>query len=697
MSRRRDGGRQGKGAGGRLTGRWLLLVPALLILFSAAPATAQVLRVELSVSPQFPTVVTVGQAGLPAKLSMVNSATVGGVPVAITEITLNPSCGSVSLDCSAPDPGVFALSPTATGTSGACLGRTFTVTPPDANGRSVFVPNAPFDLQPPGQADSTCDISFTFRVLKAPTLDAQPSAGLQTAAVATVTGSAKLDPNVSGVGVARGLQTVNVGKAQPTVVTTAIGAQAVGGTIVDTAAVSGPVALGGTVTFRLYGPNDPGCTGPAIFSSTNPLSGGSSTSDPFTTTAVGTYRFVATYSGDANDNSVTGNCADPGEAVVVGPPGGGRYTPLTPARVLDTRDGTGLTGPVGPGSTVDVQIAGKGGVPATGVSAVALNVTVTQPTALGYVTLFPTGAPRPEASNLDFFPGDTVPNLVVVKLGTGGRASVFNATGTTHLVADVAGWFSDTGTGNDGRFQPLVPARILDTRVGTGGGARLGPGGSLDVQVAGQGGVPATGVEAAVLNVTVTGTTATSFLTAYPTGEARPLASNLNFDSGDTVANRVFAKLGAGGKVTIFNLAGSADVVVDVGGWYTDASLAGVGGTYTPLNPARILDTRTGAGGVTGPLAGGTSVDVQVTGQAGVPSSGVRAVVLNATVVQPAALGYLTMFPAGAPLPNASDLDFAPGDIRANLVVVGVGTGGRVGLFTLAGTHVVLDVAGWFS
>ena len=377
---------------------------------------------------------------------------------------------------------------------------------------------------------------------------------------------------------------------------------------------------------------------------------------------------------------------------------GGRYTPLTPARLLDTRNGTGgVSVPIGPAATIDVQVAGRGGVPVAGAAAVAINVTATQPTASGFLTLFPTASPRPLAANLNFVPAKTVPNLVVVKLGPDGRVSMFNSAGTTDVIVDVAGWYSDVAAGNDGRYSPLVPARILDTRDGTGGGARLGPGASLNLQVTGRGGVPATGVGAAVLNVAVTRTTATSFLTVHPAGVARPLAASLNFVAGDTVSNRVMAKVGSTGMITIYNNSGSADVVVDVGGWYSDATVAGTAGTYVPLQPARVLDTRDATGAITGPIGAGASVDVQLTGRGGVPASGVSAVILNATVIGPASAGYLTISPTGTARPLAADLNFGAGETRPNLVVVRVGPEGRVALFSSAGTHVAFDVAGWFS
>ncbi len=375
----------------------------------------------------------------------------------------------------------------------------------------------------------------------------------------------------------------------------------------------------------------------------------------------------------------------------------GRFTPLSPARILDTRTGLGGQKPIGPGATAELQVTGRGGVPASGVGAVAMNVAVVQPTASGYLTLYPGGTARPLAANLNFAAGETVSNLVVVKTGANGTVAIHNPAGTTHVIADVAGWYSESAAANEGRLEPLSPTRLLDTRTGLGGAARLGPGGSLELQVAGRAGVPSTGAQAAILNVTVTGTTAPSYLTVHPTGEARPNASNVNFAAGDTVANRVMVKLGSSGRVTIFNGAGSADVIVDVGGWYTDASVSGALGAFIPLVPSRVLDTRDGTGGAGGLVGAGATRSVQITGRGGVPSSGARAVILNATVTGTGAAGYLTVFPSGTSRPTASDLNFAAGDTRANLVVAKLSSGGQLTIFSSAATHVIFDVAGWIS
>lgn len=163
-----------------------------------------------------------------------------------------------------------------------------------------------------------------------------------------------------------------------------------------------------------------------------------------------------------------------------------------------------------------------------------------------------------------------MPNLVVVKVGAGGLVNLFNYAGATHVIADVAGWFGVGPRAPTGSLASATPFRIVDTRYALGAPARakVGPGGTLTVQVTGAENLPPPGVTAVVLNVTVTEPTAGSFLTVWPHGEARPLASNLNYEAGQTVPNQVVVKVGAGGQVDLFNHAGSTHIVIDVAGWY---------------------------------------------------------------------------------------------------------------------------------
>jgi hypothetical protein len=410
--------------------------------------------------------------------------------------------------------------------------------------------------------------------------------------------------------------------------------------------------------------------------------------------------YLATHWNTASSSFLANADGSPAPPTTTVVPASSRYTPLTPARVLDTRNGTGGFSKLGPGQTISVQLSGVGGVPASGAAAVAVNVTAVNPTASSYLSVFPTGSPRPTASNLNFDKGQTVPNMVVAKLGTGGKVNVYNAAGSTDVLFDVAGWYSDGSTSTGGTYGSLTPARILDTRNGTGAPtARLGTQKSLSVQATGVGGVPSSGVGAVVLNVTAVGPSAGSYLTVYPTGASVPTASNLNFGPGQNVPNLVIAKVGTGGKVNVYNAAGTTDVVFDVAGWYSDGSSTSTAtGLYGSLTPARILDTRNGTGGYSHEVGPGQAIAVQATGVGGVPSSGVSAVVLNVTVTGPSAGSYLTVYPSGSSVPTASNLNFGPGQTVANLVIVKVGSGGKVNVYNAAGsTDVIFDVAGWYS
>jgi YVTN family beta-propeller protein len=402
-----------------------------------------------------------------------------------------------------------------------------------------------------------------------------------------------------------------------------------------------------------------------------------------------------------------GPAATASKAVNVTLPTKEPYNPLAPARITDTRPSSGFPNAgktLGPGQSLDVQVSGAGGVPSSGVTAVVLNVTVTNTTTSSFLTAWPTGAARPTASNLNWVAGQTVANLSEVGLGAGGKVSVFNPAGSVDVVVDVEGYAAPAATAGTGLYNPLAPARITDTRPSSGfpnAGKTLGPGQSLDVQVTGAGGVPKSGVGAVVVNVTATNTTKSSFLTVWPTGVTRPTASNLNWFAGQTVPNRVQVPVSPEGKVSIFNPAGSVDVVVDVGGYFTDSSnLFATGAQFAPNTPARITDTRSGSGfpnaGKT--LGTGGLLKVQVSGAGGVPATGVTAAVLNVTATNTTTSSFLTVWPTGATRPTASDLNWVATQTVPNLVVVKLGSDGSVQVFNAAGsTDVVVDVSGWYS
>ncbi|HEY6596313.1 MAG TPA: Ig-like domain-containing protein [Asanoa sp.] len=257
----------------------------------------------------------------------------------------------------------------------------------------------------------------------------------------------------------------------------------------------------------------------------------------------------------------------------------------------------------------------------------------------------------------------------------------------------------DNSQPTEATYQPLAPARILDTRSGVGAPAATVPaGGSVTLQVTGRGGVPASGVGAAVLNVTVTQPTAAGYLTVYPAGSSRPMVSNLNFVAGQTIPNLTAVKTGTGGAVTLYNgSSGTVHLTADIAGYYLSGTPT-VAGAYGPLTPTRILDTRSGVGAPAATVPAGGSVTLQVTGRGGVPVSGVGAAVLNVTVTQAAAAGYLTVYPAGSSRPTVSNLNFVAGQTISNLTAVKTGTGGAVTLYNgSSGTvHLIADIAGYF-
>jgi hypothetical protein len=182
----------------------------------------------------------------------------------------------------------------------------------------------------------------------------------------------------------------------------------------------------------------------------------------------------------------------------------------------------------------------------------------------------------------------------------------------------------------------------------------------------------------------------------WPKGADQPVASNLNRQSGWTIPNAVTVKIGDGGKVNIYNNNGSADVVIDVVGYYRE----GTGGGFTSLAPVRIQDSRPASqvGPFATPWGGGITRSVTVTGgSTGVPADA-DSVVLNVTATGTTASSYLTVWPKGADQPVASSLNWQPGWTIPNAVTVKVGDAGKIKIFNnVATTHVVIDVAGWYG
>jgi hypothetical protein len=305
------------------------------------PASSADAAVGLSTSMTLPVGVSVGQTGLTGSVTAINTNTPpnGAESLMMSPIRLALSCGAAGTagnPCPTPDPGVFVVSPTATGAAGtACAGITFNASAPDANGVVTLTPTAPVVLGPPGGAAGSdrCTVDFTFSVLKMPAIDLDPAAGVQTRANARIGAT-----SMSGLTVESGPSIqLTVAGGTPTVSTQASPSVAVGGAISDSATVTRPgsgVTPTGNITFRLFGPDNASCAGAPIFTSTQPLSSGSAQSGSFSPTLPGTYRWVAAYSGDTNYNAVASACNAPNEGVVV---------TAGPRRAVADFDGDGRT------------------------------------------------------------------------------------------------------------------------------------------------------------------------------------------------------------------------------------------------------------------------------------------------------------------------------------------------------------------
>jgi hypothetical protein len=345
---------------------------------------------------------------------------------------------------------------------------------------------------------------------------------------------------------------------------------------------------------------------------------------------------------------------------------GANYTPVAPARILDTRTGAGTGGtiaPVAANGTLTLPIPSVNGVPAADISAVVMNVTVTKPAKGGNLTVYPGTGAAPLVSNLNFSAGETVPNLVTVQLSGGEVSFRNNSGGTVQLVADLEGFYGPGGFG----FKPAAPARVLDTRTGAGAGGAIAPvaaNGNLQLDLSGR--VPA-GTAAVVMNVTVTQPQRDGFLTVYPGGLSKPNASNLNFTHGETVPNLVIVPV-TGGVVNFANTSGgTVQLVADLAGYFA----SGAPDSFVPYGPTRELDTRT----IHSPLAAHATDTINIVNYTVAGCACADAMVDNITVTAPAKAGVLTVYPAGQPRPLASNLNFSAGETVPNLVIVAGGNG----------------------
>ncbi len=394
------------------------------------------------------------------------------------------------------------------------------------------------------------------------------------------------------------------------------------------------------------------------------------------------------------------------------PSQGARFTAVDPVRILDTRPGPGQKGFAGPmvsgtAGAQELTVQGTNGVPANA-NAVVLNVTVTQPSRAGVLAVQPGGSTgEPTTSFLNFVAGQDVSNFVTVKLGANGKLRFYNFIGSTHVTADLVGWY--TPDANGAFFQSVNPKRLLETRTteassppkgGFGGALGNGAANSRELQVVGgDTSIPSVGTTAVILNVTATGASAHTHVSVQPGGATGvPTTSNINVVPGQTKPNLVIVGVpGSGvsaGKVRFYNQAGSVHVIADVVGYFTSTG----GTTFFPVDPQRIADTRT-----TGQTSFGPGAERPLNLNGFVPANSTGAV-FNVTVERGTAPSFLSVRPADAAvgIPTTSNLNWSKNLTVPNGVTVRVPSSGAsantVSFYNSTGSvHVIVDLVGYYQ
>jgi hypothetical protein len=312
---------------------------------------------------------------------------------------------------------------------------------------------------------------------------------------------------------------------------------------------------------------------------------------------------------------------------------------------------------------------------------------------LGFLSVWPAGLPQPVVSTLNSPDGRIRANSAIVPAGLNGAVTLFPSHATNAII-DINGYFVPASQPQSLAFYPITPCRLADTRLGTGtlAGPALAAAATRNFPLSGNCGIPAT-AQAYALNMTVVPQGTLGFLSAWPAGSPQPGSSTLNAPTGTITSNMAIVPAGTGGSISVI-VTNSTHLIIDVNGYFAPPGAGSL--DFYLTTPCRIADTRIGTGPFGGPMIGAVlsrSFDVP-SSACGIPST-VRALSLNATVVPPAPLGFLTLWGDGD-RPSVSTLNAADGSIVANAAIVPTGSNGQVTVFVSHQTHVILDISGYF-
>ena len=374
---------------------------------------------------------------------------------------------------------------------------------------------------------------------------------------------------------------------------------------------------------------------------------------------------------------------------------GSGYTAYGPTRILDTRNGTGAAkAKVSTGSSVTVLVAGRNLIP-TNVSAVALNLTVTNATGNGFLSAYADADGGNSTSNLNYLRGQTVANSVIVPVAPDGKITIANTgpAGSADLIADVSGYFTPAA-GDGYAATPLT--RILDTRTGTGApAAKVAANSGVAVAIAGAGPTPA-GTAAVAVHVTVVDTTGNGWIAAQPDGAGVPGTSILNYGKGQIVSNTVIVPVGADGKIELYNGGGSAsvDLIADVSGYFSASATE----AYMPIVPYRDYDSR--IDGFALGVNGTQSYSLYSPKYSPYIMPPGADVITNITLTDETSNGFITAYPSGTTPPSTSNLNYAPHQNIGGLSILSatdVDNSINVHNQSTGTSDIILDVLGYFA
>jgi hypothetical protein len=370
------------------------------------------------------------------------------------------------------------------------------------------------------------------------------------------------------------------------------------------------------------------------------------------------------------------------------------FVPMTPCRLVDTRASNGAFGSpslvAGTAREFVLPDSTNCSVPSTA-EAYSLNVTVVPKGDLSYLTVWASGQTQPVTSTLNSLDGRVKANAAIVAAGTSGGVSVF-ATNATDLVLDIDGYFvSASGNPSALAFYPLAPCRLADTRsssYGSLGSPSLSAGAQRTFAILSSACSVPGGAQAYSLNFTAVPSGALGYLTAFPTGQTKPLASTLNAPTGTITANAAIVQAGSSGSVDVYT-SSATNLVIDINGYFGAPGTGGL--SLYNLTPCRVVDTRQLS---TTPFSGEMDVNVTASGCGALAAA--QAYVFNATVVPSGPLGFLTLWPQGGTEPLVSTLNALDGAVTSNMAIVPT-SNGSIAAEPSSATQLVLDIFGYFA